>query len=597
MPTYTAEYIREKLIKGLDATHVVSTFFLISKSEDKLNLKNLSFNMDLPSEVWLCIFGVLVSVLLRLATGLHPYSGENKPPLFGDYEAQRHWMEVTTNLAVHEWYYNTTDNDLLYWGLDYPPLTAYHMYFCGLIAKLFNSDFVELHKSRGFESVDHKLFMRYSVLVVDCLLYIPVVILFFMCCSDTGTVCNVRRNQGALPKKKEGTKEVDVLQRSLAIILALFYPGLILIDHGHFQYNCVSLGFFIYAIIFLNRNQNLLSSVFFCLALNYKQMELYHALPFFLYLLSSCVPKPGYTLSSGVIQLVKISLTVLLTFTIIWLPFLFNINHTLQLLHRLFPVARGVFEDKVANVWCTLNIFFKFKTRFCNQEMMRYCLMATLTAILPSSIDLFLRPSFKKFLPALINSSLAFFLFSFQVHEKSILLAAIPVVFYLSKAPFVSFWFLIITIFSMLPLFVKDNLLIAFVALTGFYITSFFVCITYSMRYGFVGFYKNLFKTIFDVRYTKTDLSYLFRVTIRHLMKNFDSLQVLLLHSFMYLSFLGCLVLMGVYSIFEPPQKYPDLFVLLISVYSCVHFLGFFVYFNIVQLKIPQDFDYGKVRL
>ena len=34
------------------------------------------------------------------------------------------------------------------------------------------------------------------------------------------------------------------------------------------------------------RNRDILGSIFFCLALNYKQMELYHALPFFFYLLA-----------------------------------------------------------------------------------------------------------------------------------------------------------------------------------------------------------------------------------------------------------------------------------------------------------------------
>jgi alpha-1,3-glucosyltransferase len=57
--------------------------------------------------------------------------GQSTPPMYGDYEAQRHWMEITINLPVTEWYYNTTKNDLLYWGLDYPPLTAYHSYICG----------------------------------------------------------------------------------------------------------------------------------------------------------------------------------------------------------------------------------------------------------------------------------------------------------------------------------------------------------------------------------------------------------------------------------------------------------------------------------
>lgn len=53
------------------------------------------------------------------------FVGQQSPPLYGDYEAQRHWMEITINLPIQEWYYNTTRNDLLYWGLDYPPLTAY----------------------------------------------------------------------------------------------------------------------------------------------------------------------------------------------------------------------------------------------------------------------------------------------------------------------------------------------------------------------------------------------------------------------------------------------------------------------------------------
>ena len=35
-----------------------------------------------------------------------------------------------------------------------------------------------------------------------------------------------------------------------------------------------------------SRNRDVLGSIFFCLALNYKQMELYHALPFFFFLLA-----------------------------------------------------------------------------------------------------------------------------------------------------------------------------------------------------------------------------------------------------------------------------------------------------------------------
>ncbi len=38
---------------------------------------------------------------------------------------------MTINLPVTDWYRNTTHNDLLYWGLDYPPLTAYHSWLMG----------------------------------------------------------------------------------------------------------------------------------------------------------------------------------------------------------------------------------------------------------------------------------------------------------------------------------------------------------------------------------------------------------------------------------------------------------------------------------
>jgi len=53
--------------------------------------------------------------------------------MYGDYEAQRHWQEVTVNLNVKDWYIQSEDNDLQYWGLDYPPLTAFHSYLVGKV--------------------------------------------------------------------------------------------------------------------------------------------------------------------------------------------------------------------------------------------------------------------------------------------------------------------------------------------------------------------------------------------------------------------------------------------------------------------------------
>src|SRR4051794_30730012 len=70
---------------------------------------------------------LLFALLLRASIGLFSYSGAGTPPLFGDFEAQRHWLELTINLPPSQWY----KYDLQYWGLDYPPLTAYHSWILG----------------------------------------------------------------------------------------------------------------------------------------------------------------------------------------------------------------------------------------------------------------------------------------------------------------------------------------------------------------------------------------------------------------------------------------------------------------------------------
>jgi hypothetical protein len=61
--------------------------------------------------------------------------GQGTPPMFGDYEAQRHWMELTNHLPLRQWY----TYDLQYWGLDYPPLTAYHSWLCGKMCVVWDT--------------------------------------------------------------------------------------------------------------------------------------------------------------------------------------------------------------------------------------------------------------------------------------------------------------------------------------------------------------------------------------------------------------------------------------------------------------------------
>ena len=41
-----------------------------------------------------------IGLVVRYGTSLWPYSGQGSPPMFGDYEAQRHWQEITVNLNI-----------------------------------------------------------------------------------------------------------------------------------------------------------------------------------------------------------------------------------------------------------------------------------------------------------------------------------------------------------------------------------------------------------------------------------------------------------------------------------------------------------------
>ncbi|WAR23270.1 ALG6-like protein [Mya arenaria] len=399
----------------------------------------------------------LVAVLARWCVSLGDYSGAGKPPMFGDYEAQRHWQEVAVNLPVQEWYKNSSRNDLMYWGLDYPPLTAYHSYLCGLVAKYLKPDWVALNISRGYESYEHKLFMRYSVLLVDVFIFFPAVYWTFAA-------------------RKPHLTDQDASVKSY--LLMLLYPGLILIDYGHFQYNCVSLGLALLAVTSLATNHDVLGSVLFCLALNYKQMELYHAMPFFCFLLGTCLRDIR---RGGFWRLVQIGLAVLATFATCWAPFLLDLDTAKQVLNRLFPFARGVFE---------------------------------------------------------VNSSLVFFLFSFQVHEKSILIPAF-----------------------MLPLLIKDGQLVPYIAFMLLYPLLF-----------------NAFNPIRPDTAPPTDTQVWVNI--------FVTLAFCI-------SCVGQVFLSLALVIFPPPAGLPDLFPLVISVFSCAHFLLFAAYFHYCQFTAGISVDHS----
>lgn len=206
----------------------------------------------------------LFALLLRYGVGGFGYSGQADPPRFGDFEAQRHWMEITVNLPPSQWYVNGTDNDLQYWGLDYPPLSAYASWVFGKLAQVVGEgELVALHSSRGYESDSSKTFMRLTVLVSDTLL----------CMIPTAAL--LRAIHPRAPAWRHG----------VLTLLAWIAPAPLLIDHGHFQYNSVALGLLVLAVYFMWRGREWSASAAFVASMCFKHMNLYYAPAFFAYLL------------------------------------------------------------------------------------------------------------------------------------------------------------------------------------------------------------------------------------------------------------------------------------------------------------------------
>ncbi|GAA6037458.1 hypothetical protein JCM8097_008197 [Rhodosporidiobolus ruineniae] len=473
-----------------------------------------------PHALWLALAVVL---LVKWCVGLGGYSGYADPPLRGDLEAQRHWLALTSSslrslpsvpflpfLKLHsppapssntshppsDWYfsYGPDDGKTPYWNLDYPPLTAYHSFLVGAVARLSPSTarYVTLRPEAEKASVEElasweaemsrleadgglRNFMRASVVVGDLLVWVTAVLVF------------CRRNYyrpssaSAGGKSSGGGSETKARRKMLvATLTILLHPALILIDNGHFQYNSLMLGLTLHALNCFQSGHDLLGAVLFVLSLGFKQMALYYAPGVFAYLLGKCVWLGG---RKGLSLFINLGLTVAATFLLLFLPLLLSASSplsshsplevALQVLHRIFPFHRGLFEDKVANVWCAVNVVVKLRNLASIPTLARLALVATAAAVAPSVagtvwVSWQLRQRAEKASPPspsasspspsspassralssspraaaldgpspaptrpllphlLLLSSLSFFLLSFQVHEKGILLPLMP---------------------------------------------------------------------------------------------------------------------------------------------------------------------------
>lgn len=434
-------------------------------------------------------------------------------------------MEISLHLPPSSWYHNSSDNDLAYWGLDYPPLSGYASWALGKIVQFVEPNAVRLHSSRGFESPLSRAAMRFTVLLSDLLVFFPGLVL---------ASYSVYRSPAS--DHKFDTARTTELVPVVAFCATL--PALILTDHGHFQYNGVSLGLFLFAMAFFILRKESLGAACFCLSIYFKQMGLYYGMAVFAFLVGRLWRiLRGTGPTSAFVFVCKVISSILLVSVITFWPWLSEKELLVAVLKRLFPVSRGLFEDKVANVWCSISVLIKMKTLLEPEMLVKTCATCTVLTSLPFCAAVAVKPSPDRLLLSTSGCALAAYLLSFQVHEKQILLPLLPLCVLYGKHPLISFWTSIVACMSMFPLFQREGLLSAYWATLVIH----FALVSSTCRF------KGCSQTIYKLNALK-----------------FAFVIGVFLH----------LVLL----VLTPPSNMPDIFVLLTTSYACAHFCIIYVY-------------------
>jgi alpha-1,3-glucosyltransferase len=340
----------------------------------------------------------------------------------------RNWLAITNSLPISEWYYEKTSE----WTLDYPPFFAYFEWFLSQFAKWVDPRMLEV-KNLGYDSWQTVYFQRTTVIVTE------LVLLYAL-----------------LKYIQTSPKESQRAARTAALSIFLS-PGLLIIDHIHFQYNGFLYGLLILSLVLARKQPTLLySGLLFAALLMFKHIYLYLAPAYFVYLLRVYCLSPRSIFVPNFLNCIKLGLGIAAIFAAALAPFIY-MGQTPQLLSRLFPFSRGLCHAYWApNVWAMYSFvdrvliailprlkLSQYVDAAAAQSLTRGLVGDTSFAVLPAIsprltflltlctqipplIKLFLQPSWETFIGAVTLCGYASFGFGWHVHEKAILIVLIP---------------------------------------------------------------------------------------------------------------------------------------------------------------------------
>lgn len=240
-----------------------------------------------------------------------------------DFEVHRNWLAITHSLPLSAWYYENTSE----WTLDYPPFFAYFEWLLSQIAQYADVAMLQV-QNLGYDSWQTMHFQRGTVVLTE------LVLVYALCRWVQSTPLGARK------------------QAHVAALSVLFSPGLLIIDHIHFQYNGFLYGLLILSIVLAREQKTLLwSGLLFAALLCLKHIYLYLAPAYFVYLLRAyCLgPRSVFDIRFG--NCIKIGVGIAVIAGLAFGPFVY-LGQMEQVVSRLFPFSRGLCHAYWApNVW------------------------------------------------------------------------------------------------------------------------------------------------------------------------------------------------------------------------------------------------------
>ncbi|GAA5999903.1 hypothetical protein JCM10207_005964 [Rhodosporidiobolus poonsookiae] len=343
-----------------------------------------------------------------------------------DFEVHRNWLAITHSLPLAQWYHDTTSE----WTLDYPPFFAFFERFLSLFAYIVDPKIVELG-NLGYAATTCVAFQRLTVIFSELVLVL------------------------ALFRWARGSQKPDSPTAFLLAASVVFHPGLIIVDHIHFQYNGLLLGILLWSLIAARENNLYACAALFAILLNFKHIFVYLALPFFIFLLRRhCYPPGGKFQLDRVVEL---GLIVGVVCAVSFGPFLVagGPSQLKQIFSRLFPFQRGLNHAYWAgNVWALVSALDRVLVKYLvsrgwpvSPEALtsssRGLIGSTTFGVLPNItprttfvltfaitaaflVKLWRDPSYKRFVDSVVLAAMTSFLWGWHVHEKAVLLFLVP---------------------------------------------------------------------------------------------------------------------------------------------------------------------------